>query len=108
MAHQSRSLGYRSGSRLDLPVGTPLLADTTGSNDQTILHRHPPSCGRGGDRKARPGAQGSAATRCDRPRPEDRGRRATGQAGSGATRRRETWATNRPAGSGRAAQDPCG
>src|SRR5215216_3316540 len=25
---QSWSLGYRGGSRLDLPVGTPLLADT--------------------------------------------------------------------------------
>jgi hypothetical protein len=53
-------------------------------------------------------AQGPAATRCDLPRPEDRGRRATGQAGSGATRRRGTWATTRPAGGGRAAQDPYG
>jgi len=48
------------------------------------------------------------AARCARPRPEDRGRRATGQAGQPSRGLRGTRTTGRPAGSGTAAQDPPG
>jgi hypothetical protein len=78
---QPRAVGHRHGSRLDLGVGATLLATAPPTVDQAVGHRQRPSRGGGGDRPTRPGPWGPAAARCARPRPEDRGWRATGQAG---------------------------
>ena len=81
---QPRALGSGRGSRMDIEMGATLLAGTAQPVDQAGDHRHRPSCGGAYDRQTRPGSGGSAAARCARPRPEDRGRRATGQAGPAA------------------------
>jgi hypothetical protein len=52
---QQRPVGHRRGSRLDLGVGTALLADPTQPSSQEVGHRKRPSRGGGGDRTARPG-----------------------------------------------------
>jgi hypothetical protein len=81
MGRQPPPVGHRRGPRLDLGMGTALLARTAQPVNQAVGHRQRPSRGGGGDRTTRPGPWGPAAARCARPRPEDRGGRATGQAG---------------------------
>jgi hypothetical protein len=81
---QRRALGDRGRSRLDLQVGTAVLADPAPPHDQIVDRRHPPSRGGSGNRQTWPGRRGPATARCARSRPEDRGWRATGQAGPAA------------------------
>ena len=81
---QRRPMGHRGGPRLDLQVGATVLVSPAQPVNQILDRYHAPSRGGGGDRPTWPGRRRPATARCGRPRPEDRGWRATGQTGPAA------------------------
>jgi hypothetical protein len=81
---QRRPMGHRGGPQLDLQVGATVLVSPAQPVNQILDRYHAPSRGGGGDRPTWPGRRRPATARCGRPRPEDRGWRATGQTGPAA------------------------
>ena len=81
MAANADLMGHRGGPRLDLQVGATVLVSPAQPDNQILDHHHTSARGGGGDRPTWPGSPRPATAGCGRPRPEDRGWRATGQTG---------------------------
>jgi hypothetical protein len=95
---QRRPVGGGGRPGLDLRVGPATLAGPAQPIYEAGDHRHPASCGGGGDRTTRPWAWRPAAAWCAPTPPADGEGRAAGQARRSSLGPPGTWAAGRPAG----------